>query len=129
MNMIKKCTFNSAISILLRFVKIWMYYNSMMQSSPLLVHLPYKVNGTNDGTLKDTVPVAGHPYKIIFPSLFSTRFVPELRRTPTLVRLPYSSTVSSYFDSRENFCSQTKLLRILLYLREILSCVDIDMIG
>ena len=44
---------------------------------------------TNDGTLKDTVPVAGHPYKIISPSLFNTRFVPESGRVPPLVRLPY----------------------------------------
>ena len=44
---------------------------------------------TNDGTLKDTVPVAGHPYKIISPSLFNTRFVPESGRVPPLVHLPY----------------------------------------
>ena len=36
----------------------------------------------------DTVPVAGHPYKIIFLSLFSRRFVPELGRVPPIVRLP-----------------------------------------
>ena len=46
-------------------------------------------NRATDRTRTEVVPVARHPYKIISPSLFNTRPVPESGRVPPLVRLPY----------------------------------------
>ena len=54
----------------------------------ILILIRAKVNVPMTGH-KDTIPVAGHPYKIISPSLLNTRFVPESGRVPPLVRLPY----------------------------------------
>ena len=59
-------------------------YSKMLNSSKIVIsrldkYFNKKALGkrTNDGTLKDNVPVVIHPYKIIFSSLFSTRFVPD----------------------------------------------------